>query len=494
MPATIEYREGIFYVNSARVTFPKDAQHQSAPVLMGLDYNTGNIVPASFSSDGKLNVGGVTFEGEITLGSLVLEGRHTDIGWEKISILPDGSGHGAMFVQSVNMATSVKQDAQSALLTTIDNSINTKINVTTGQLKGVLDAIELILDDQLDIPLTDLQTALGVINTSINVQVDMKTSVLGGKLDTANTHLTTINTSINTQIDTKTSVLNTSIAGITTAINTQIDTKTSVLSTNIQAITTAINTQIDTKTSVLNTSLGSINTSIGSTNTKLDTVITDLGHLTDKTQETKITNGTDSVSITDVSGAKALDVYMKGGVSLSVTLSHTTDSIQVYGNDGSNDKLLKTNVSGQLEVIVISSALPSGAATDTTVGGVTTAINTQIDTKTSVLDTSLGTINTSVGGVTTAVNTQIDTKTSVLNTSIAAVTTAVNKVVSDSPMNKANIKAEYTYVASGNGVGKVETIKEYPTAAIGGDPAKLTTYTYNADNKVLTITVTDTTV
>ena len=56
MPATIEYRNGIIYVNSARVTFPKDAQHQSAPILMGLDYDTGAIVPVTFSPDGKIRV------------------------------------------------------------------------------------------------------------------------------------------------------------------------------------------------------------------------------------------------------------------------------------------------------------------------------------------------------------------------------------------------------------------------------------------------------
>jgi len=64
----------------------------------------------------------------------------------------------------------------------------------------------------------------------------------------------------------------------------------------------------------------------------------------------------------------------------------------------------------------------------------------------------------------------------------------------DNPLKKANITSEYTYVASGYGVGKVETIKEYPTGASGGSPAKLTTYSYNVDNKVISIVVTDTTV
>ena len=66
--------------------------------------------------------------------------------------------------------------------------------------------------------------------------------------------------------------------------------------------------------------------------------------------------------------------------------------------------------------------------------------------------------------------------------------------VDENPLNKANITAEYTYVAAGNGVGKVETIKEYLTGAAGGQPAKLSTYEYNPSNKVSKITITDTTV
>ena len=54
MAVVIEYKNGIFYVNSARVTFPKDSQHQSAPVMMGLNYDTGDIVPASFNANGKI--------------------------------------------------------------------------------------------------------------------------------------------------------------------------------------------------------------------------------------------------------------------------------------------------------------------------------------------------------------------------------------------------------------------------------------------------------
>lgn len=58
MPAVIEFKNGIFYVNSERVTFPKDAQHQSAPIIMGLDYDTGDIVPMAVTPGGRFLIDG----------------------------------------------------------------------------------------------------------------------------------------------------------------------------------------------------------------------------------------------------------------------------------------------------------------------------------------------------------------------------------------------------------------------------------------------------
>jgi len=63
MAVTIEYKEGIFYIvhsptDKRRALFPKDTQLQSAPVVMGLDYNTGNFVPVAVTSDGKIKVDG----------------------------------------------------------------------------------------------------------------------------------------------------------------------------------------------------------------------------------------------------------------------------------------------------------------------------------------------------------------------------------------------------------------------------------------------------
>ncbi|MFA6971369.1 MAG: hypothetical protein WC208_08220 [Gallionella sp.] len=66
--------------------------------------------------------------------------------------------------------------------------------------------------------------------------------------------------------------------------------------------------------------------------------------------------------------------------------------------------------------------------------------------------------------------------------------------IDDNPMNKKNITMVYTYVVAGYGLGKVATVKEYPTGATGGAPAKLTTFTYGSNNKVSSVAVSDTTV
>lgn len=64
-----------------------------------------------------------------------------------------------------------------------------------------------------------------------------------------------------------------------------------------------------------------------------------------------------------VSGKQALDVNIAGGVTLTVDLNEATDSVQIYGNDGTTNQAIKTNVAGEIQVDVVNSVLPTGAAT-----------------------------------------------------------------------------------------------------------------------------------
>ena len=49
---------------------------------------------------------------------------------------------------------------------------------------------------------------------------------------------------------------------------------------------------------------------------------------------------------------------------MEVSISHVDDDILIYGNDGTTDRKVKTDAAGELQIDVLSSALPTGAATE----------------------------------------------------------------------------------------------------------------------------------
>jgi hypothetical protein len=264
-----------------------------------------------------------------------------------------------------------------------------------------------------------------------------------------------------------------------------VDTKTSVLDTDIKAITTKINDQVDTKTSVLDTDIKAITTKLG-----------------DKSQSTQIVDGSGNViGTTDVAGTKGLNAYILGGVTLEVKLEHANDSVAVWGNDGSNDKQLKTNSSGELSVNVASSALPSGAATDTKLDTLNTSIGT-VGTNTG--NTATNTSNTATNTSNTATNTSnmytrqgdgnqksqvVDGSNHSIGSSYINGNYPISLNVDDNPLGKTNIETDYTYYTVGPAAGKAETIIEYATGATSGAWGKKTTYTYDANAKVTKIKI-----
>jgi hypothetical protein len=79
---------------------------------------------------------------------------------------------------------------------------------------------------------------------------------------------------------------------------------------------------------------------------------------------------------------------------------------------------------------------------------------------------------------------------------MAKVTSAgkMEVTIDDNALNQTNMTIDYTYDVN----DRVATMKEYPTGAGAGTPAKLTTFTYKVgspgDGKVLKMVVSDTTV
>jgi hypothetical protein len=93
------------------------------------------------------------------------------------------------------------------------------------------------------------------------------------------------------------------------------------------------------------------------------------------TKLTDIETNTDAlatVTKTTVGADTGLDVNVISGINVEVDLDAADDSVLVYGFDGASNQKIATDSSGNLQVDVLSSALPSGAATESTLSTVET--------------------------------------------------------------------------------------------------------------------------
>ena len=87
------------------------------------------------------------------------------------------------------------------------------------------------------------------------------------------------------------------------------------------------------------------------------------------------------------STSNALDINIKSGLTHTPS-NYLTDSTLIYGNDSISNYKIKTNNEGQIENVVISSALPAGAATETTLA----ALNAKVTGTLAIEDGNLATI------------------------------------------------------------------------------------------------------
>lgn len=78
-----------------------------------------------------------------------------------------------------------------------------------------------------------------------------------------------------------------------------------------------------------------------------------------------VANG-NPVPVSDAGGSLTVDAN-----NLDIRdIDHATDDILVYGWDGSANQKIKTDNTGELQIDVVSSALPSGAATEATLAAI----------------------------------------------------------------------------------------------------------------------------
>jgi len=124
------------------------------------------------------------------------------------------------------------------------------------------------------------------------------------------------------------------------------------------------------------------------------------------TKLTDIETNTDSlagVTSTTVGADTGLDVNVISGINVEVDLDAADDSVLVYGFDGASNQKIATDASGNLQIDVLSSALPSGAATESTLSS--------IDTDTTTIAAKVTDIETNTDSLATITNTTVGADT-----------------------------------------------------------------------------------
>lgn len=146
--------------------------------------------------------------------------------------------------------------------------------------------------------------------------------------------------------------------------------------------------------------------------------------------ETTQTDGSQKTQIVDGSGnvigstGNALDVNLKSPIVVDVNLDEADDSVAVFGYDGTVNRAIKTDASGELQIDILSSALPSGAATETTLNAIKTAVE--------LIDNTVSGNELQVDVVTSALPAGAATETTLL--AIEADTTSLAGCVSGSEL------------------------------------------------------------
>jgi len=176
------------------------------------------------------------------------------------------------------------------------------------------------------------------------------------------------------------------VAAINAQIPTEADAQDPLKITATKASAVLINLRAEEVGTVQNVAIGGTPTNIAITGM---TGGVDAGELDTELNVQSIQIG--SVNLNDGSGTpitsttigavQALDVNIAGGVTLEVNLDPDNDGVEIYGSDdgGTTQRVVKTDAQGELQVDILSSALPSGAATELTLAalnGKVTVCNT----------------------------------------------------------------------------------------------------------------------
>jgi hypothetical protein len=308
----------------------------------------------------------------------------------------------AVFGYDGTVNRAIKTDASGELQVDILSSALPTGAATETTLNAIKTAVELIDNTvsgnelQVDIVSSALPSGAATETTLLAIEAD--TTSLAGcvsgsevQVDVVSSALPTGAATETTLADIKTAVqiIDNAISGnemqvdvVSSALPTGAATEATLATLATEATVSTLATEatvltLGTETTLLavKTAVEAIENTVSGSELQVDVVTSALptgaatsAAQTDGSQKTQIVDGSGNII---GSTSNALDVYVTSPI--SVSLSQTTDSVAVFGNDGTTNRALKTDAAGELQVDVLSSALPTGAATETTLAAIKTA-------------------------------------------------------------------------------------------------------------------------
>lgn len=152
---------------------------------------------------------------------------------------------------------------------------------------------------------------------------------------------------------------------------------------------------------------------------------------------------------------KTTATLVASDITIVVAIDEADDSIQVYGSDGASNRAIKTDSDGNLQVDVLSSALPSGAATEAKQDTGNTSLSS-IDTKLTTTNSTLVDIENNTDGLETLI-TSTNTKLDTANTSLSAIDTNTDNldVLLSTRATEATLSTLNSKFVSGTDIGDV---------------------------------------
>ena len=389
----------------------------SGQLILGKDVANNNYVPISVDSSGHLDIDVqvadldskcmVSVDG--TTSGTQKQARCDTDGHLQVDILSGGGGDATAANQTTQITN---QGTINTSIGTVNTSVGT-VNSTLGDTNSKIDAMRGTSD------LGVINTSLGTVNTSIGTSNSTLTDIEAHQGNIEN-NLSSIQSTVSSnklQVDVITTALPTGAA--TQATLADVEAHQGNIENNLSSIQSTVSSnklQVDVITSALpsgaatETTLAAAEVHLGAIDTSCSSIQSNVS--TSSNQGTMITSLASLAGCVSGNELQVDIVAGGGGGGGDASAANQTTMITHLSEIEGAVETIETCVSGtELQVDVITSALPSGAATETTLAAAEAHIGT-IDTSTA-----------SVAGCVAGTELQVDVITSALPTGAATETT-----------------------------------------------------------------------